>query len=417
MNQTISLYGKISNNSSAIRTFIGQIELLINLVGLEFRELPNGFTDRLDAASIKFEREPKNTHDKYAVKCISNGLHFAYVEREKARFIGYLLLRNIPIALKIQSQTSKYVRLTISFPKQPSTQEFKLPNDGDCAGIYKIKFNSDSKDWVYIGQSTNINKRLKSHLSELNTLSHHNLMMLGGWLINPLSFSCNILFKSQSNGSPLDRQIELFEKEIYFINEAGNNSVNAIDGDLVLTPDSLNEFEVMNKVFKRKIKEIRSLKSYQKEKLGKLILDVGIMDRIRIPPDVDIKDTNVLTWINKTRRSPMDYVPQIRSHVPGCSVLITALKKLQQEIKQIDIDKSFVDRFQDSLTNKRSKYETCSLQQLQLYLTTLKDYPNDIDAKEVIASYKTMSNGNITLDSSIFELVDTSVLKKLKALS
>jgi hypothetical protein len=239
-------------------------------------------------------------------------------------------------------------------------------------------------------------------------------MMLSAWLINPNSFSCSILYRAISNNSSLQRQIELFEKEIYYINEVGNDSVNAIDGDLVFTADSLKEFDVVTKEFKRRIKEIRNLKTYQKERLGKLILDVGIMDRVRIKPDVDIKDTNVLTWLNKTRRSPLDYVPHIRTNIYGYFELTTALKKLQKEIQSIDIDKSFVERFKDSLFNKQSSYDTCDLKKLNLFLETLKSYPQDIKAKEIIQNYKTLSNGNITLDSSIFELIEESVIKKLK---
>jgi len=388
--------------------------LLITIVGLQYRELPSGFLDKLEASTIKFEREPKNIHDKYAVKCLSNGFHFGYIESEFSRFVGQLQLRNISTSLKIISKKQKSITLDFSFTGQISNFEFKLPENSNCAGVYRVKFILDSKDWYYIGQSVDIKKRLKAHLMQLRDLSHHNLMMLSAWLANPTSFSCSILYTAKSDESPLQRQIELFEKEIYLINEAGSDSVNAIDGDLVFTSDSLKEFELINKEFKRKIKELRILKTYQKEKLGKLILDVGIMDRVSIKPDIDIKDTNVLTWLNKTRRSPLDYVPQIRTNVSGYPELVAALKKLQKEIQLIDIDKSFAERFKDSLFRKRTRYETCDLKQLKLFLETLKNYSNDIEAKEVIAKYKTVSNGNISFDSSIYDIINPSVIGKLK---
>lgn len=388
--------------------------MLITIVGLQYRELPSGFLDKLEASTIKFEREPKNIHDKYAVKCLSNGFHFGYIESEFSRFVGQLQLRNISTSLKIISKKQKSITLDFSFTGQISNFEFKLPENSNCAGVYRVKFILDSKDWYYIGQSVDIKKRLKAHLMQLRDLSHHNLMMLSAWLANPTSFSCSILYTAKSDESPLQRQIELFEKEIYLINEAGSDSVNAIDGDLVFTSDSLKEFELINKEFKRKIKELRILKTYQKEKLGKLILDVGIMDRVSIKPDIDIKDTNVLTWLNKTRRSPLDYVPQIRTNVSGYPELVAALKKLQKEIQLIDIDKSFAERFKDSLFRKRTRYETCDLKQLKLFLETLKNYSNDIEAKEVIAKYKTVSNGSISFDSSIYDIINPSVIGKLK---
>jgi hypothetical protein len=389
--------------------------LLINIVGLQYRELPVGFLEKLDVSFIKFEREPKNIHDKYAVKCISNGFHFGYIESLHSRFVSQLQLRNISAAIKIVSKTQKSVKLDFSFPSQINGYEFKFPENSNCAGIYRIKFNIESKDWYYIGQSVDIGKRLKSHLLQLKDFTHHNLMMLSAWLTNPNSFSCSILYRAASNNSSLQRQIELFEKEIYYINEVGNDSVNAINGDLVFTTDSLKEFDVITKEFKRRIREVRSLKAYQKEKLGKLILDVGIMDRVRIKPDIDIKDTNVLTWLNKTRRSPLDYLPHIRANIYGYFELTTALKKLQKEIQSIDVDKSFVERFKDSLFNKQSSYDTCDLKQLNLFLETLRSYPQDIKAKEIIQNYKTLSNGIITLDSSIFELIEETVIQKLKS--
>ena len=390
--------------------------MLITIVGLQYRELPSGFLGKLEAYTIKFEREPKNIHDKYAVKCLSNGLHFGYIESSYSRFVGQLLLRNILTSLKVISKTQKNIAIDFSFPSQMRNFETTLPENSNCAGIYRIKFSIESKDWFYIGQSVDISKRLKGHFLQLKDLNHHNLMMLSAWLINPTSFSCSVLYRANSSDSPFQRQIELFKKEIYFINEAGNDSVNAIDGDLVFTSDSLKEFEVINKEFKRKIKELRSLKTYQKEMLGKLILDVGIMDRISIKPDIDIKDTNVLTWLKKTRRSPLDYVPHVRTNIFGYTELIAALKKLQKEIQLIDIDKSFVERFKDSLFKKRAKYETCDLKELKLFLETLQSYPKDIKAKEVIEKYKTVSNGSIAFDNSIYDLIESSVISKLKSI-
>jgi len=385
-----------------------------NIVGLQHHNLPNDFVTRLEPSSIIFEREPKNLHDKNAIKCISKNCHFGYVEKDKARLLTNLILTSKNIyKIKIIKRDTHKVEVEVNFLNKNLLKDLKLSEKGKFSGIYQIKFRIESNFYYYIGQSLDINKRLKQHSKNLEEQNHHNITMQCSWIEDSSSFSCQILYQAKNETSPLQKQIELFEKELYYIAEKGSSSVNAIDGDLVFTKEAVGEFEAMNKVFAKRVGELRKVKVYQKEKLGKLILDVGIFDRNQ-PRGINIKETNVLSWLNKKPHSVFDYIPRQRTDVVGYSELVKAIRNLQEKISQIDVDKGFVGRFKDSLFKKKGSFETCNFKELNLYLTTLGDYREDIKSKDIISGYKTLSNGKITLDSSLFELLDKNIINQLK---
>jgi len=111
--------------------------------------------------------------------------------------------------------------------------------------------------------------------------------------------------------------------------------------------------------------------------LGELIIRLGI---IHIWKD-EIKPTNVLTWLNKTRYGYLDRTPDIdRSHILY-EKLHRALKLVQREIENISIEKKIIETFPEGIKTKNSKYETIEQKSLSKFLNTLGSGPiNFVDA-------------------------------------
>lgn len=397
----------------------------VNIVGLHHRNLTYDFISKIGKSEISFKCEIPNKYDKNAVQCISHGVHFGYIEKDKSEYISTLINSSTPFSYKILSKDEYKVCLELTIRqvshgsslntlKVNTTSEVKIPKDANHSGIYRIKFAIDDVKLSYIGQSSNISKRIQSHLKELKNQTHHNKKLQNGWLSNPSSFEIEVLYKSTDNSSALNKQIELFEKELYYIELEGGKEVNLIDGDLVFTKDSIDEFNVMIKEFKKVVKQTRKIENHKKEMLGKLILDLRIMDRADNGLTYsEVKDTNVITWLNKKRYSPLDYVPKIRYEVIGSKELIDAIQELNSKLKNISIHTVFADDFKKSLFEKRRTYETCDRKKLKLFIDTMKDYQKGRFGDSDISKYTTVSNRRISYDSSLLEIFDKSFLESL----
>jgi hypothetical protein len=262
----------------------------------------------------------------------------------------------------------------------------------------------------------NVNKRLQTHYRELSNHEHHNESVQKAWGSNPKSFHHKILQVCPQNLTPLQKQIFLFEKELEFIYLSENTCANVIDGDLVFTADAKLEFENIIKYIKLRVKEVRSLEIYKKEKIGEVILDTGVMDRISMPRSgIEIKESNVLTWINKSRRySNFDYMPTIRRENPFYEPLVKALKTQQKRVMEIDADKKLVDEFRDSLLKHKGKYDTCDLESLNEFQTIMKKYEKSVNVPGTIANFRKISIASYPFDSCLEGILEPSILRMLR---
>jgi hypothetical protein len=385
----------------------------IKIVGMKYRSLDPIFLKGLSASTISLELEPKNPHDRFAVKCISSGIHFGYIERSNSKFISQLLYADIRLDVKVLGSDSESIAAEI----KPSSTSDLVPmqiNVVNGPGIYEIGFLSDGDWFIYIGQSNNIKQRIQSHQRDLMNCTHHNIRMQIAWLKSSFSFSVRVLFQCPTNLSPFQQQALLFEKEVFFI-ESYSNVANSIDGDLVLTADSRNELRSTCASLAAKIKDIRALKMHQKERLGNLILDVGLMDRVVFKSsNVDVNSSNVLTWWNKVPRSPLDYVPRKRVDIFGANELISSLKGLNSQLQLLSSDKKFIDEFISKILDEKVPFETCKISELRIFLNILNKHLSSNGWSAVKGKVSTTSNGKISYCSSLVDLINPDVLSKLQ---
>ncbi len=383
----------------------------VKIVGIQHRNLSATFSNNLYADRIKLVPEPNNKHDRYAVMCIFDGTHFGYIEKEKSALIGQII-KNCPsykIEIIKKEEFVIDIRLTAE-PKINETEFVKLTH-GDIPGIYEIQFTYNGNRFKYIGQSVNINNRLRQHYNELANFTHHNKWLQEAWSKSSHTFQCKVLDSLPANISPLHQQFRLFQLELNRIAEAGDSCVNAIAGDLVLTADALVELDKLIKFLKKRMKYKRTVLAYEKEKLCDLILDVGILKRHKISGN-EIKSSNVLSWLNKDSWSVFDYRPKIDNGHRLYNPLVKALRDQQQKIVTVDSDKKYIDKFRENASDKK-KYETCDMKSLQIFLNIVDTYKSVSDSSVVLAQHRVVNHPRVKYDSCLNSLLGASTISLL----
>jgi hypothetical protein len=382
---------------------INLISINTKIVGLKHRAVESEFVRNLVGKKILLQPEPENSHDKYALKAISNNRHFGYIEKDKSKYITKLL-DNEPLNVTVLSYDEYKVVIQIDFDLNDEVENFKQLPKGNSAGIYCIEFKIADINYCYIGQSNNINRRLQEHFRALSLLKHHNQRMQSAWDSNKTSFSARILQLAPTNLSSFQLQAWLFEKEILFIEKNSNSTVNAIDGDLVFTKTAVVEFDKLIKLTLKKIRAQRRIYIEGKNLIGQEIIDKGIIKEGvfgRLNPTV-IKASNILTWLNKTRYGFLDYRPLIDTNHIFYKPLLQKIRGEQEKVAAIDLDKWFLNQFITAEIKNKEKYQTCELKSLnrvreifEKYID--KDMLENLDVKSKPPTPDLTSNNTVDL--------------------
>ena len=364
------------------------------IVGLKHRQVDRPLLEKILRSNISFQKEPTNPFDPFAVQCISAGYHFGYIEGKKAKEFGELLERSSNYKIDISSYDEYKIHIGVDFVLGEDNLslagrdvEFVGIDEGNAAGIYEISFLYNHQRFCYVGQSININSRLRRHYRELSSSAHHNNTLQEAWAQDHKAFDHRILIPCPSNLDGFDRQVFLFRKEIASIENSDIPTVNKISADLVLTEDSALQLRKIVSRVKSRLKVARGSALIEKEKIGQKIIDAGIMKEERFwdgwqrggQPDryLTVKASNVLTWMNKTRYGMMDRRPPIDRDHPLYKQLHAALNSQQQKVAAIDSKKKFVDDFLRNLEDK-GKYELCELKKLDHFLNIVDEYLKEV---------------------------------------
>jgi hypothetical protein len=358
----------------------GKIKIIkTEIRGLKHRNVSSILLPKLLKEQLQLLKEPDNKFDAFAVKCLSNGLHFGYIASDNSMQISLILDDCLDYDVRVISHDEYKVYVEISFSLAERISNFKKIVEGDVAGIYEIFFNNGYQDCCYVGQSKNVNSRLRKHYSNLAAYDHHNDGLQSAWNNYSSSFRHRILEKCPDNLTPLNRQIFLFEKELKYIECSKVTTVNKIDADLVLTKEVFLELKSIVERIKISIKSHRASYVLSKTKIGQEIIDLGIMKEASFSDGyiggkrLTVKASNVLTWINKIPHSQMEYIPPINREHPQFELLYNALKAEQKKIKGIDWEKKCIEAFVKSF-KKRDKFETCDIEDLRQFLQIAKKY-------------------------------------------
>ena len=350
------------------------MKVITKIVGLNHQNVAEHELTTLVKYPIQLKREPSNKFDKYAVQCSSGSRMLGYIEAKNSQQVSNFLSTKSPYQVNVKDFDPYSIRVELVFDHKDVEVEFDKLVDGDDAGIYEIGFIYNNDRHCYIGQSANINKRLSSHIRELTKLGHHNSTMQGGWMQNPKAFKYRVLHLVPKHLTGLNRQIYLFEKELYYIEKSACPTANRIAADLVLSTESSQELENIVKEVKTKIKNLRGILIADKERIGQKIIDAGIIKAVKVArSNVTVQASNVLTWLNKTRYGMLEYKPHIDRANSQYQFLVGSLKSQQKRIELVDQQKKFLDEFIKENKHK-GKFDVIKMEQVQRFLSVVKEY-------------------------------------------
>jgi predicted GIY-YIG superfamily endonuclease len=152
------------------------------LVGMKYYgyDLQSRGSTRSDTIVLK--REPSNRYDSNAIAVVISGVIAGHLDKKSAEIIAPLLdggarWRVEPIRPDHAGSASIPLKIVI----EQETQSVPAPKlaPAKAVGIYKISIRNF--DEIYIGQSRDINQRVKSHWRELNHRIHSNPKMRELW--------------------------------------------------------------------------------------------------------------------------------------------------------------------------------------------------------------------------------------------
>jgi group I intron endonuclease len=244
-----------------------------SLVGIQYHKPPFNVYLSISNHPISLRRDPTNQHDKNAVEVIILGHKIGYLNKESAISISKLIDSGFTYKIEVKKFTSgsKSIALSIQF-EIPNNLSVTKPNLVNVAGIYEISINN--KEFVYIGQSININERVSSHWTDLEFNAHVNKNLQHLWNTKgSSSFSATILEIAPSNfDNDLMRQRWLADREKNWIKISREkyNCVNITDGEIIATKNALKEYreekKSEDKKYDAEIKEKKKLINLQLEK-------------------------------------------------------------------------------------------------------------------------------------------------------
>lgn len=160
------------------------------------------------------------------------------------------------------------------------------------AGIYAITHCDSLRR--YIGQSRDLDKRLKDHRRKLEAGTHENPALQRYWNdFGPKAFTFFILEFAPKDLGPLALQRWLWYREIKHWKDASPNSFNFHYPEIVETPEAIREYRLEKQTQTREI-------SKKIKKLNTLLERVKNIDRPSYEPiaalTVELKNLDALIW-------------------------------------------------------------------------------------------------------------------------
>lgn len=261
------------HGSRAINGFINSMnkKIDISLVGLGHHSPPFDVVSELKKCVPTLQREPSNKHDKNAVKVLLKGHMVGYIDTKSAVRVSAILETGVKYQIKFREQYKSSIGMDFIFEFNDKLIKYPELAIEKQIGIYKISFKNDAE--VYIGQSNQLNDRLKAHWKELHSYSHANINLQKSWInYGERNIKVSIIEVPPDNiNSEIRLQKWLEERERYWIKayKSKTTCMNITDGELVLTKKAINEFTSGQKVFDARIRSEKKVIKEQIELVSK----------------------------------------------------------------------------------------------------------------------------------------------------
>lgn len=152
------------------------------LVGMKYHGFRTTSQNPIPSNAIQLQREPTNPHDPNAIAVIISGSMAGHVDKKSAAIIAPILDEGAQWRVEqITSFTGSAASIPLKIVLEQETQSISPPRltSSKAAGIYRISIRGFEE--IYVGQSRDINERIKGHWRELNHGVHSNPVMRRLW--------------------------------------------------------------------------------------------------------------------------------------------------------------------------------------------------------------------------------------------
>jgi len=209
------------------------------LVGMKYHGFSLVPGQAIPSDAIVLRREPSNPYDPNAIAVYISGTIAGHIDKRSAAVIGPILdggarWRVGPVLSANAASSSIPLKIVLEQETQ-SIHPPKLSSE-KATGIYLISIRGF--DEVYVGQSRDINERIKSHWRELNHGVHSNPMMRRLWQEKGgKHFDAAIIEEAPAGLNNLDLSLWLQSKEEQWIDhyDVRSGVLNFDSPNLVLT--------------------------------------------------------------------------------------------------------------------------------------------------------------------------------------
>jgi hypothetical protein len=222
---------------------------------LEFEDLFKYLQFKLDANNVSMIY--------YKNKLLSDAIKIEFSDEEKKQISEGARVRfNL---LNFEEKDEKKVDLDVNYfldisnieKSKIAKQELeKFKNEiNSSVGIYRLELNGKT----YVGQSTDLRRRLTQHIESLIYGTHTNRELQNAWEIENLEIKFEILEYENLNQKGIQLQDWLASRERFHISHDRTllKNINVLDGEVVVTKSALNEYKKIRSDALSHVKEIR----------------------------------------------------------------------------------------------------------------------------------------------------------------
>lgn len=214
-----------------------------SVVGLAYYGFTPELARKIDSGlALSLKAEPENIHDENAVAVYAVGVKIGHIRRAEAAQIAGAIRVGSRISINLSANTAQggdgYFPVDVSVEGDSEVDGRPRVADGKVAGIYRI--TCSTMGYYYIGQSLDVNARIKEHFGSLSLGVHSNSGLQRVWTdLGGDDFFADLVEAAPAGLVGVERQLWLSDKEKFYI-ELGKKSglcVNKYPGGLVLTQE------------------------------------------------------------------------------------------------------------------------------------------------------------------------------------
>mgnify|MGYP003765106825 CR=1 FL=1 len=362
------------------------MQFFFKIVGLKYQNFSPQVNEIIRSSNLEFKRDKKNVVDYYAVAAYLNGRQIGFVEREFSRAMSCVLDSHIDFVFQISVVNKLWIGIDCLLPE---LEDLTFPDISflpNAPGVYALNFTyADGTEANFIGQSVNVRRRVNQHFTKLKEFKHHSYPLQLTWFLNYKNLKIVLLEEVHGETEAEVAELLLLFEDDYIRKSA--NALNIAEAELSDSEGGLSLVDSEFKSLKRNAAKVRKTLSSKKNAIGELAIKIKLFESIWPRSESPLTASNVLTWLKKRKRSPLDWVPSVQTNHDLYYPIKTSLQKLTEKIREIGADIRTVESLvaKRSLSGPKSKgIGVEALDEIRTLAATYEEVAKDSEAEKLV---------------------------------